>query len=335
MQIHFSTTNLVIAVLVTMLAGHSGLARAKKMYRWIDEQGKVFYSDKIQPKDVRHRREALNESVRVIEVTEKEKTKEQRELDKRLQLLREQQQAIIDKQKAHDKVLLSTFRNVGDMQVALKGQMLALDGKRKVVRGNLERLEQQLLQKQKRAAQYERDGRLVPLKLLEDINESRKQIEKTYVELANQFEKKKKVREDFQRDIKRFIYLVESKKNDQDDGYLSAKNKAASELGLFICDTIKQCDQAWQGAKQFVRKYSTVALDIENDALIMSQKPFKDTDISLSVSRMNEDDGSQQLFLDIRCRQSTLGDQLCRSRKVKDMRYSFNDFIRSTIETDE
>jgi len=332
MRTLFSKRNSVFALLLIIFSGQASIANAKKMYRWVDDNGKVYYSDKVTPKDVKHRRESLNESVRVVKVVEKQKTMAELELIKRLDLLRKQQEAIINKQKSHDKVLLSTFRSVEDMSVALKGQMLAFDGKRKVVRGNLNRLEQQLLQKQRRAAQYERDGRRIPVNLLTDIAESKAQIDNAYMEISNQFQKKKKSREAFEQDISRFSYLIRTEQEDSySGGYKTAKKQAENELGLFICETAIQCDQAWVSAKQFVRINSTVDIDIETDTLIMSQTPYKDDDLSLSVSKMDEDDGSQQLFLDIRCRKSSLGRALCLGGRVKEIRYSFSDFIKSTL----
>jgi len=65
--------------------------------------------------------------------------------------------------------------------------------------------------------------------------------------------------------------------------------------------------------------------------LIMSQTPYKDEDLSLSVSKMDESDGSQQLFLDIRCRKSSLGKALCLGARVREIRHSFSDFIKSTL----
>ncbi len=331
MQKNLSLIKIILFTLAIALCGQNTFAGTKKMYRWVDEKGNVFYSDQVAPKDIKHRRESLNHNVRVVKVIEKQKTRAQRELAKRLALLRRQQQAIINKQKSHDKVLLSTFRSVDDMLLALKGQMLALDGKRKVVRSNLNRLEGQLYTKQRKAAEYDRDGRRVPIDLLTDIASVRKQIDNTYVEIANQFQKKKRIREEFEIDISRFSFLIERQQNKKDFGYQTAKNKEANQLGLFVCETLAQCRQAWISAKQFVRTYSTVALDVETEVLIMGRTPYKDTDFSLSVSRRDEDDGSQQLFLDIRCRNSSLGELLCRGSKAKKIRHSFSDFIKSTL----
>jgi len=306
-------------------------AFAKKMYRWVDGQGNVKYSDQIPPDQVRHRRESLNDKVRVVNVVEKQKTKAQRELEKRLLILRKQQEAIIAKQKTHDKVLLSTYRTVADMELALKGKMLALDGQRTMFRGNLTRYEQKLEQLQKRAAQYERDGRRVPAGLLAKITENREQIAQSFIDISKQFEKKKKTGEQFAADIARFAFLTQSDEESKVLSRKTAENKAENELGLFICETEAQCDKAWMAAKRFVYTYSTTDLDIETNTLIMSLEPYRDTDLSLSVSKMKMDNTRKQIFLDIRCRNSSFGSELCRGENAKKVRYSFSDYIKFTL----
>lgn len=329
MRLSFSPKTLVFTVLLMSLMGQSALA--KKMYRWRDDGGNVFFSDQVPPDQVKHRRESLNREARVVDVVEKQKTIAQRELEKRLARLRAQQEEIIKKQRSHDKVLLSTFRNLDDMELALKGKMLAMDGQLKVVQGNLARLEQQLHQQQKMAAQHERDGRKVPDKLLQKISDSKEQIALIYIEISKQSENKKQVREEFEADIVRFVFLIKSKKENLDPSLKTAEKKAANELGLYICENKKQCEEAWKVAKKFVYTYSTASLDIETDRLIMSQDPYKDTDISLSVSKMDVENDKQQLFLDIRCRNSSIGYELCQGPKAKKIRNSFSGFIRTGL----
>jgi len=333
MQIAFSVKNIFFIMLLLLMGTQAVLA--KKMFRWVDDAGNVRYSDQVPPDQVKHRREALNENARVVDVVEKQKTKAQRDLEKRLVLLRRQQNEIIRKQKGHDKVLRSTFRNVSDMEMALKGKMLAMDGQRKVVQGNLQRIEKQLQQQQKKAAQFERDGRKVPAKILVDIRLTKEQIELSYIEISKQFEKKKRVREEFEADINRFIYLTQSEsEGSKDISRKTAEKKAEKQLGLFVCKSLEQCDKAWVSAKQFVYANSSTALDIETNRLIMSQAPYKDTDLSLSISKMNMDGNKQQLFLDIRCRQSSIGDELCRSAKAKNIRNSFSSYIKLALDVE-
>jgi hypothetical protein len=306
-------------------------AAAKKMYRWVDEQENVRFSDQVPPDQVKYRRESLSDRVRVLDVVEKEKTKAQRELEKRFLILRKQQEEIIAKQKSYDKVLLSTFRTVGDMELALKVKMLALDGKIKMFQGNLNRLEQQLQQLQKRAAQYERDGRKEPPGTLARIADFKEQISQADIDISMQMEKNRKVEEDFKVDISRFVFLTKSDAGSKFLSRKTAEKKTENELGLYICETEVLCDKAWLAAKRFVYTHSTTSLDIETDALIMSMAPYRDADLSISVSKMDVDKKRKQIFLDIRCHKSSLGAELCQGEKAKKIRYSFSDYIKSTL----
>ena len=329
MNIFFTKKYIVIAVLFLMLGGQS--AFAKKMFRWVDEQGNVRYSDQVPPDQVTYRRESLNKNARVVKILEKEKTKAQLELESRLNILRQQQKAIIEKQKSNDKVLLSTFRNLNDMNLTLKGKMLALDGQRKLLESNLKSIERHLQQHQTKAAQFERDGKRVPKKLLSKISNSKKQVVKAQKEISRQDEKKNREKLAFEADLERFAFLTQSNKESKDLSLLTAENKAANELGLYICESVQICEKAWMSAKQFVNRYSTLAIEIETDNLIMGGAPYQDTDLSLSVSKMEINKNKKQIFLDIRCRKSSLGAELCAGPKVNTIRSSFSEYIKAAI----
>lgn len=314
-----------------MLVINAQAASGKKMYRWINDNNKVIFSDQLPPDQVRHRRETLNKNARVINIVEKEKTRAQQELEKRLDKLRQQQEAILQKQRIKDKVLLSTFRNLQDMDQALKGKMLALDGQRKVVQGNLNRLKKQLTQQQKRAAQHDRDGKNIPDRLINNISSSKSQTELTLIEISKQFEKKRHIRKKFEEDIARFTFLTQSKNSSKDISRKTAESKAETELGVYICETKKICDHAWEYAKQFVYTYSTTGLYIETDKLIMSKDPSNKRDLSLSASKKDVQSNKQQLFLDIRCHISSMGKELCAGVKARHIRRSFSDYIKSAL----
>jgi hypothetical protein len=107
--------------------------------------------------------------------------------------------------------------------------------------------------------------------------------------------------------------------------------KAAVELGLYLCNSSSQCAKAWESAHQFVRRFSTTPIDIDNDKLLMTAEPAADSDLSLSVSKIDMGNNQQQLFLDIRCRQSSLGMELCAGDKVRDIRTSFRSYIENAV----
>ncbi len=93
---------------ITMLAGVIALQSPvhAKMYRWVGKDGRIFYSDRIPPSQSRLERNVLNEQGRVVEVVRAAKTQEQIALEKRLKILRTEQEKIIVRQKSNDKVLL-------------------------------------------------------------------------------------------------------------------------------------------------------------------------------------------------------------------------------------
>jgi hypothetical protein len=307
-------------------------AYAKKMYRWVDENGKTFVSDQVPPEQVQHRREQLSEKGRVVSVTEKAKTKEQIALDRRLEALRKAQQEIISKQKASDKVLLSTFRNLNDMQEALRKKMHAMDSQIMILHGNKDRAESELENHLKRAAGYERNGEKIPEPLTRNIDKAKTQVKIVKAEIVKQEDQKRQVETAFKADIERYKFLTHS--DTEAPQVLSDKTaemKAAVELGLYLCTHSAQCAKAWESAHQFVRSYSTTPPDIDNEKLLMTAEPAADSDLSLSVSRIDMGNDQQQLFLDVRCRQSSLGMELCASDKVRDIRTLFRSYIEDRV----
>lgn len=310
-------------------------ASTKKMYRWVDENNNTRFSDQFPPDQIGHRRETLNKNARVINVIEKERTKAQQGLEKRLEKLRQQQKEILVEQKVKDRVLLSTFRSLSDLELALKRKMMSLDSQRRVIQGNLNRLEKQLKRQQKSAAQFERDGKKTPKATEDNLTSSKKQIDLALIEISKQFEKKRIIRQKFETDIVRFTFLTQSKLSSHDLTRKTAEIKAERELGVYICETRKKCDKAWVYAKQFVHTYSTTGLYVESDRLIMSKEPSSEKDLSLSASKKNVTHTKQQLFLDIRCHISSLGKELCGGPEAKKIRYSFSAYIKSGLMVDK
>lgn len=305
-------------------------AYAKKMYRWVDENGNIYLSDKVPPDQSRHRREKLSEHGRVLEITEKAKSKEQIALDRRLEALRKAQEEIIAKQKVNDKVLLSAFRNLGDMQEALNKKMRAMDSQVMLLHSNQNRAENELENHLRRAATYERSGETVPAALSKQIQDAKAQIRAVEAEIHKQEDKKQQVKAAFEADIERYKFLTHSNTEaPQELSDKTAEMKAAVELGLYLCTSPEHCARAWERAHHFVSQFSTTPPDIDSDKLLMTAEPQQDSDLSLSVSKIDMGNQQQQLFLDIRCRQSSLGAELCASDKVRDIRTSFRKFIES------
>lgn len=322
---------LFLALPLVVVVAAKEAAAAKKMYRWIDEHGNVIVSDQVPPEQQQFKREVLSNKAHVVDVVEQAKTAEQLEQQRRLDALRKEQEKVVAKQASNDKVLLSTFRSLNDINMALQRKMEAFDAKQRIIDGNIKHLETQLQQQQQQAADHERNGRKIPAKLIADIASSKQQIQATQQELANHNAEREKARTEFEADIARFKFLTQGNSDNAQANQDQATGNASGELGLFVCQDADQCEKAWNLAAQFVAKHSTTDKDIITDKLIMHLAPKKDDDISLSVSKMTQSNGLSQIFLDIRCRTSTLGNELCGSSKVQDIRKAFVPYIGTAL----
>lgn len=319
---HFIAYMLIIPLLLSGADSY-----AKKMYRWVDEEGKVFFSDQVPPDQVQHKRETLNDKARVLDVVEKAKTPEELAQQKRLEVLRKEQEKVIAKQAADDKVLLATYRSLDDLNRAMENKFTLMDGEKKMLEGNIERYETQLSQQQLQAANHERNGQKVPEKLLAEIRTTREQIVLSSQEVTRYEIKRQEVEKGFQADIARFEFLTRGYNTNRTQADAQAFSSTNNELGLFVCQDAQECDKAWKIAGEFVYKYATTGQDVETEKLIMSAAAYNDTDMSLSVSRLLLGDG-QQIFLDIRCKSSSLGKELCASEKAKSIRRGFASYIQ-------
>ncbi|AEG01698.1 DUF4124 domain-containing protein [Methylomonas methanica] len=322
----FKSRALALIYIVPLLLCGTTDSYAKKMYRWVDENGRVFFSDVVPPDQVQHKRETINENARVLDVVEKAKTPEELAQQKRLDALRKEQEKIIAKQAADDKVLLSTYRSLDDMNKALDNKLALMDSEKKMIEGNRRRMEQQLLQQQQQAANLERNAQKVPDKLLKEIASTRQQIEQNIQEMARHESNRQSVEKAFRADIARFAFLTQADENQKNQPSSVADN-AVNELGLFTCQDADQCDKAWKIAGEFVYKFATTGRDVENEKLIMTAAPFNDDDLSLSVSRL-EKGGIQQIFLDLRCKDSNMGKELCDGEKAQAIRRGFTAYVQ-------
>jgi hypothetical protein len=303
---------------------------AKKMYRWVDDRGNTFFSDLVPPEQSQYRRDSLSKTGRVVEVTEKAKTKEQLDQEKRLEKLRKEQEKLVANQKLHDKTLLSTFRSKEDLLMALKVKSQALDTQKRKLEGDLTRFTEQLKNQQKQAATFERDAQKVPQKILAEIKSSQDQIQQSHLAIKANLDNQNQIKNKYSADIERFELLTGSEKGSAPNLTIPSI-KEANELGLFYCKNDHQCNKAWEIARTFVNFHSTTLADINTDKLILNRPPAEDSDLSLSVSKIALNNNEYQLFLDIRCRDSSPGKELCASQKVRDIRAAFEPFINNAL----
>ncbi len=304
------------------------------MYKWVDEKGNTYFSDQVPPKHSQLRRETLSKQGRVVEITDKAKTRSEEALDHLLAALKQAQEKVINQQMYHDKALRVTYNKLEDLQNSYNAKLQELETEQKLTISNLKRLDNQLETQHRQAATHERNGEKIPQQLLNEIKVTEKESQLTYVKISQHIEKKNKVVEQFNSDIARYKQLTQSAEQQR-----MAKQKeeirAANELGVYVCENDADCEKAWKIAGDFISKHSTSSNstqpEIDSSKLIMGRTPDTDNDLSLAISKIDLGDRKQKLFLDIRCRDSSIGVELCASKKVQDIRVAFKRYLETSL----
>ena len=185
---------------IVLIVGVCQPSYAKKLYKWVDKNGKTFFSDKVPPTQKHLKRERLNKMGEVVEKFKevkaseiKVKTKEELLAEAKLEELKQQQkkqqQEREKKQKQQDKFLLSTFDTFELMEKSHRGRLNALDNKVKILKDDLIQLQEKLTKQKQKASDDERNNRKIPKKERDAMSKAEKKIEK--IKLSKEKETKR------------------------------------------------------------------------------------------------------------------------------------------------
>jgi hypothetical protein len=236
---------------------------------------------------------------------------------------------IFQSQKAHDDALLRTYHSKEEMLEELKSKIQPLATQGKLIETKMAEHTVRLDTTQKTAGNFERNSQPIPASLITEIKAIQNEIEETQKVIDDNAEQQKQLTEEYDAKIKRFLVLTQS------DGAAPTNQMASIEeenaLGLFRCENDFQCKKAWEVALVFVKTYSTTPPDINSDDLVMHALPTKDDDFSLSIAKIASKNDGNQLFLDIHCRESLAGKELCASKKIQDLRASFRPYVNERL----
>ncbi len=303
-----------------------------KMYKWVDDDGNVYYSDKVPPSQVKHSRKEMSKQGVEVRETPRAKTPEEVEQERELNRLRAERNRLIEKQKAADRVLLRTFRSEDDIVLAQDGKLAAIDVMIIITQSNIRRQQTKLTQLQKKAASRERSGKKVPEKLLSSINTTLNNINKGYSTIERKEADKQIIRDTFSRDLQRFRDLKKIRpeataKAAQVESYYDLDN-------LLNCPDAPTCDAAWKRAEEFVLKNATTPLQMLSEQIIMTNAPAKDQDVSITIARIeSRTTGKTVLFMDLYCKDTPLGKAHCASTEVDGIRTAYKSWVGGGLQS--
>ena len=200
----------------------------ERMYKWVDENGQVHYSNQLPPEATQRKREVINDQGRTLKVYRAPLTPEEKVEEARLAELEARKKELAEKRANHDRSLLVTYSSKEDMYPVRDAKISAIESLIQVTDSRISSMQSRLLELTEEAAGYERSGKQLPASLLSRISILRKQIERNQDFAKDKKREIEDIRLQFESDVRRYIELT-SKKPDAAAG---TKRLTALEVAM-------------------------------------------------------------------------------------------------------
>ncbi len=312
----------LLAIATTAISAPSG---TKRLYRWVDQDGTVHYTDTIPPSAVDQARTELSkEGVRVKRVPPA-KSPDVVAKEAELERLRKEQKELIEKQRAADRVLLQSFRSEDDIIMARDGKIAAIDVMIEVTRSNVGRQQRALGRLRSEAADLERAGKPVPQRLSRGITDMERSIRDAYAGILDRQAQKESIYARSDKDQERFRQLKRLPTPQEGQ----AEKEARPVLdNIVLCSASSECDRLWDKAVAYVRANAATPVPPSSSTILITAPPAAAEQISMILSRINnkKDEGAT-LFLDLQCQHTVRGVRACKSEEAKKLIQGFRSAV--------
>jgi hypothetical protein len=214
MRLHDIHTNLSLqkVIVCLILLSISFTASAAKLYKWVDENGEVRYSDRMPANQFKRKHQTLNAQGMVIATKEAARTEEEikagKEAAKELQAKQEVERQNKEAQGRVDRVLLLTFSSEKEMSRVKNDRIEVLDSVIRLIYKSIATTEERLNRFENVAQQqYISKDKEVPGGLAQNIEESARKLKNRETQLSLKLSEKYKIEAQYEIDIARFKLL--------------------------------------------------------------------------------------------------------------------------------
>jgi Domain of unknown function (DUF4124) len=203
LTLHMASSLLLLTGLLT-----ASSAFGERMYKWVDENGQVHYSNQLPPEVTQQKREVINDQGRTLKVYRAPLTPEEKAEEKRLAELEARKKELAEKRANHDRSLLATYSSKEDMYPVRDEKISAVKSLIEVTNNRISSMQNRLLELTEEAASYERSGKQLPASLLSRISNLRKQIKRNKEFAEDKKREIEDIRLQFESDINRYTELT-------------------------------------------------------------------------------------------------------------------------------
>jgi len=188
------------------------LANAGALYKWIDEDGQIRYSDRLPAAQVKKKHHQLNSQGVVLSTREAAKSEAELAADAAAKLKLEKEEAIQAKldeeQNKKDQVLLLTFSNEKELGLARNDRIEVLDSVIQLISKSIVATQKTLDELQARADEvYLSQGKEVPGGLAQKIEHFSRKKDSRSAQLDSKMLEKEKINEQYEIDLARYRLL--------------------------------------------------------------------------------------------------------------------------------
>ncbi len=179
-----------------------------EIYRWVDENGKVHYGDKVPAKYAKTEQQKLNEQGLTVETRRRELTAEEREAIEKEAAEREKQRVRDAEQARYDAFLRSTYPSLGSLDRARDDRMAIMDGQVRNAEKSKTDAQEALQVLEERAKGMTAQGKAVPARLQDQIDAFRRTYDEASRRIGSVAQERENVAKQFAADRARLAVLL-------------------------------------------------------------------------------------------------------------------------------
>ncbi len=182
------------------------LAQAKT-YRWVDENGKVHYGDRIPAKYAQQQAQTLNKRGIVVDERNAPKSAEELAAEEAQRKAKAKAEAEAQEQARYDRWLMSTYSTRDQLLIRRDDQLAILDSRIASGEKSVNQNQASLESLQQRAAKFEEQEKSVPSRISKQILEFETMVRTSNAALDAMRAERDKVNAEFERDLDRWLQL--------------------------------------------------------------------------------------------------------------------------------
>ena len=206
------STRLPDLLLAMLLCAVSSASMAGALYKWVDEDGAVRYSDQLPPDQSRKKHQQLNSQGVVLSTKDAARSTEEiaieAESKRKLEEQQREEARIKSIQDKKDRVLLLSFSSEEELELARENRIQVIDSVIRLITNSIKTTQGKLDKLSTRADQaYISKGHDVPGGLAQKIEHFERKAESRNAQLKLKIAEKEKIRQKYDFDLERFRLL--------------------------------------------------------------------------------------------------------------------------------